>query len=108
MEPYIICFITVDDQDKAAQIARAIVEKRIAACANIVHEIKSIYMWKGELCQEKEVLIIAKTRRALFGKLRDTVKAIHPYEVPEIISLTIDQGLPEYLAWIDDCTETRN
>jgi len=106
MTPYLICLVTIDDAAKATVIARTLVERKLAACVNIVPEIRSIYSWKGQVCDEIERLLIIKTRAPLFDQLRDTVRSLHPYEVPEIISLTIDQGLPEYLRWIDDSTST--
>ena len=91
MGSYILCLVTIDDIGKAGEMARALVEK-------------SIYRWKGDVCDDPECLMILKTREELFPKLQTVVRELHPYEVPEIISLTIDQGLPEYLRWIDDCT----
>jgi periplasmic divalent cation tolerance protein len=90
--------------DKAARIARELVEKKLAACVNIIPELRSIYAWQGRVCDERECLMIMKTRRDLFDQLRDTVKELHPYDVPEIISLSIEQGLQDYLKWIDDST----
>ncbi len=104
MGSYIVCFVTIDDPNKAAEIARTLVKNRIVACANIVHEIRSIYSWKGEVCDDREALLIMKTRENLFPDLKRAVRELHPYEVPEIIALTIDQGLPEYLQWINDST----
>lgn len=104
MGPYILCLVTIDDPEKAALIARHLVEKKLAACVNIIPEVRSIYAWKGQICDEAERLLIAKTRDALFEDLKAAVRSLHPYEVPEIIALDIDNGLPEYLRWIDDCT----
>jgi len=104
MGVYILCLVTIDDPEKAALIARQLVEKKLAACVNIVPEVRSIYSWKGQVCDETERLMIAKTRSDLFEEFQATVQSLHPYEVPEIIALDIDHGLPEYLRWIDDCT----
>ncbi len=104
MGRYTVCLVTIDDPGKAAELARLLVEKKLAACVNIISEIRSIYQWKGKVCDEKEVLMIIKTRTRLFGELKAAVKASHPYEVPEIISLPIDDGLADYLQWIDSCT----
>jgi periplasmic divalent cation tolerance protein len=104
MGSYILCLVTIDDIGKAGEMARALVEKEIVACVNIIPEIRSIYRWKGAVCDDPECLMILKTKEELFPKLQTVVRELHPYEVPEIISLTIDQGLPEYLRWIDDCT----
>jgi len=104
MGPYVLGLVTIDDPAKAANIARILVEKKLAACVNIIPEIQSIYSWKGEICSEKERLLIIKTRRDLFKELQLTVKDLHPYEVPEIIAVDIQHGLPEYLQWINDST----
>ncbi|MGB6064296.1 MAG: divalent-cation tolerance protein CutA [Desulfomonilaceae bacterium] len=104
MRPYIVCLVTIDDPSKAANIARVLVEKKLAACVNIIPEIQSIYSWKGQICDETERLMIIKTRHNLFHELQMAVKELHPYEVPEIIAVNIEHGLPEYLQWIDDST----
>lgn len=104
MGPYTICLVTIDDLEKAAQIAKILVEKKLVACVNIVPKIRSIYSWKGQLCDDSEVLMIMKTRGALFDELCIAVKDLHPYEVPEIISWNIERGLESYLTWIDDVT----
>ena len=104
MGRYIVCFVTIDDLEKAAHIARHVVEKNVSACVNIMPKLLSIYSWQGQVCDETENLLIIKTRGDLFPTLMSTVKKLHPYEVPEIVALDIVQGLPEYLKWIDDST----
>jgi periplasmic divalent cation tolerance protein len=104
MGSYLVCLVTIDDAAKAAEIAKVLVEKKIVACVNILPQMRSIYQWKGEVCDEFESLMVMKTRQGLFQDLVHAVRELHPYEVPEIISLTIDHGLPEYLRWIDDST----
>jgi periplasmic divalent cation tolerance protein len=104
MTCYIVCLVTINDRVRAAEIARSLVEKNLVACVNIVPEIRSIYSWKGTICDETEMLLIMKTRKDLYAELESTVKALHPYEVPEIIALDIKQGLADYLRWIDDTT----
>ena len=108
MGSYILCLVTIDDIGTAGEIAQALVEKEIVACVNIIPQIRSIYRWKGDVCDHPESLMILKTREEFFPKLQTAVRELHPYEVPEIIGLTIDQGLPEYLHWIDDCTGERD
>lgn len=97
---YVMVFSTVADKDKAAQIARAVVEEGLAACCNIVPGLRSIYKWKGELCDEPEVLCLFKTRASLFERLRERIREMHAYEVPEVVSVEIADGLGDYLDWI--------
>lgn len=98
---HIVVFITAPP-DKAAELGRALVEARLAACANIVPAIRSIYRWQGELCDDEEALLVIKSRADRLPRLRDKVTALHPYEVPEVIALPIVAGHPPYLSWIDD------
>jgi periplasmic divalent cation tolerance protein len=106
MSSYILCLVTIDDSDRAEYIARILVEKRLTACVNILPRVRSIYSWKGEVCDESEKLMIMKTKGHLFERLQKEIRELHPYEVPEIIALNIDHGLPEYLRWIDESTDT--
>ena len=106
MGPYIVCLVTIDDPEKAAQIARFVVEKKLAACVNILPQIRSIYTWKGQLCDETELLMIMKTRGDRFDELQSAIKELHPYEVPEIVSLNIDRGFADYLKWLDESIAT--
>jgi len=104
MGSYILCLVTIDDLKKASEIAGILVENKLAACVNIIPEIQSIYRWKGEICNDTEQLMIIKTQEHLFGRLEAVVKKMHPYEIPEIISVDIQQGYQGYLRWIDDST----
>jgi periplasmic divalent cation tolerance protein len=99
-DSYVVVFSTAPNAEDASSIATAVVDEGLAACCNIVPGLRSIYKWKGELCDEPEVLCIFKTRAGLFEKLRDRIKELHSYEVPEVVSIAIDNGLPEYLDWI--------
>ena len=99
MTDVLVVFITTPLAD-APRIAKAIVEQRLAACVNIVPGIRSIYRWQGKIEDEPEALLVAKTARDRFDALRDGVKQLHPYTVPEIIALPVVAGSPEYLAWV--------
>ncbi len=99
-----ITFITVSHADEAYSIAKTLVEERLAACMNIIPAIRSIYLWKGEICDDPEYLLIAKTTRDVFPLLKARVKALHSYEVPEIIAVPVQDGHEPYLAWVAECT----
>jgi len=101
MGEHIVVLITASTEEEAAQIARALVESRLAGCVNIIQGVRSIYRWQGKVEDEVEVLMILKTRRALFDELMRRVKELHSYAVPEIISLPITEGMEEYLEWLD-------
>jgi len=102
---YIIVFITARDEDEAVRISRTIVEESLAACVNIIKTVRSIYRWQGRVEDEQEVLMIAKTKRALFERLQMRVKKLHSYSVPEIIGLPVIEGSKEYLEWLGQETE---
>ncbi|MFH0732248.1 MAG: divalent-cation tolerance protein CutA [Candidatus Omnitrophota bacterium] len=100
MKNYVVVFITAVSMQQAQKIANALVDKRLAACVNIIADIKSIYIWKGKKETANEVLLIAKSKKGNFKKIVKAVRALHSYEVPEIISLKIDDGCKEYLKWL--------
>ncbi len=103
-----IVFVTAGSEDEAATIGQTLVEERLAACANIVPRIRSIYRWKGQIYDEQEFLIIIKTKTSQFEMLQDRVKKLHSYEVPEIISFPVSRGLPQYLEWVLEETAGRS
>ncbi len=101
----IVVLVTAPTAEKAAEIARAVVEERLAACGNVVPGIRSLYRWQGKIQDEPEALLLLKTTRARFEALRERVLALHPYDVPEVVALPVEAGSAPYLAWID--AETR-
>lgn len=102
----IIVLITAPDQATARQIASHLVEKRLAACVNILPGVQSIFRWQGEVQNESELLMVVKTRRELLHThLIPAVKALHPYQTPEIIALPVLDGALDYLEWIDQSTQ---
>ena len=96
---FIVVFVAVGQEKEAKTIARTLVEESLAACVGMVPQ-KSIYRWKGETIEDKEILLIIKTQQNRFASLRDRVLALHSYEVPEIISIPIQEGHGAYLEWI--------
>ena len=99
-----LVMVTVGDAKEALTIARTLVEEKLVACFQIIPGIRSIYRWKGEICDEEEQLFLMKTRSALFPALQDRIRQLHSYEVPEIVSFPIADGLPDYLNWVIDNT----
>ena len=102
MKKYILVLITASSLQEGERIGSSLVEEGLAACCNIIPEIKSIFKWKGKICKEKEVLLLVKSKKALFKKLQERVKKLHSYEVPEIIAIPIEAGLKDYLKWVDE------
>ena len=96
-----IVLTTCPDGDCAERIARALVEEGLAACVNILPPTRSIYRWKGKIEDATEQLLVIKSTLARFPAIRDRLRALHPYELPEIIAVPIADGLPEYLAWLN-------
>lgn len=96
----IVAFVTTPNAEKAAEIARALVEEGLAACGNVVPQLRSMYRWQGKVFDEPEALLILKTQRSRFEALRARVVALHPYECPEVIALPVEEGHAPYLAWI--------
>jgi periplasmic divalent cation tolerance protein len=104
MTDKIVVLVSCGSAREARRIARALVEGRLAACGNILEApVRSIYRWKGKVEAAKEYLLLIKTSRKRFAALRDTVRRLHSYEVPEIVALPMVEGSPEYLRWISAC-----
>jgi len=96
----LIAFCTFPDADVAGKIVREIVDLRLAACGNILPQMHSIYRWQGKVESGDESLAIFKLDASRYSEFETKLRALHPYEVPEIISCKIDNGLPEYLSWV--------
>ncbi|MCL2382191.1 MAG: divalent-cation tolerance protein CutA [Treponema sp.] len=104
---YSITVTTAGDKDSARAIGRLLVEKRLAACVQMI-PIESIYVWQGKVCEEGETAMLIKSKTSLFGEIKALIRENHGYEVPEIIQIPITGGLPEYLQWIAGCVDAKN
>ena len=101
----IVVLVVTSTREEGETIARRLVEDRLAACVNLVPQIRSVFRWEGALCQEDESLLVIKSTRDRFPALVTAVKKLHSYTVPEIIALPIVEGAEEYLRWIDESTK---
>ncbi|NWR08735.1 CUTA protein, partial [Paradoxornis webbianus] len=97
-----IALVTCLNEQIARDIARAIMDKRLAAYVNILPKSSALYFWKGELEESTEILLLVKTRTSKIGELSNYIRSIHPFEIPDIVSLPIDQGNPLFLRWIGE------
>ena len=103
---YSLIITTAPSKESAKIIAGFLVEKQLAACVQMF-PIESVYTWKGETCNEDEIVLFIKSKSSFFDKIKTAIKENHKYEIPEIIQVPITDGLPEYLKWIDDCIENK-
>ncbi len=100
MSSHIVVFTMVSDKKEATKIAQSLLKERLIACANIVGPVSSLFWWEGKINKANEFLVIMKSRKNLFKKLSERVKELHSYEVPEVITLPVTEGLPSYLNWL--------
>ena len=101
-ETYQLILTTAGSDEQAEAIARALVERRLAACVNIVGQVCSIYRFKGKIEREGEQLLVIKSAARLFPKVRDAIRELHSYEVPEVLAIPIQAGDEAYLAWLGE------
>ena len=102
----IVIYCTVPNKKLAKEIAGVLMKHRLAACVSMVENVKSVFSWEGEICEEKEVLLMIKTRRANYGKIKLVIEDMHSYSVPEIIALPIVDCSEDYLKWLVQETES--
>jgi periplasmic divalent cation tolerance protein len=105
-EQVLVILVTVANQKEAIRIGQEMVNAKLAACANIIPRIQSIYRWKGKVVRAQEVLLILKSTRARYRALENAIKAMHTYETPEIIGWPVKEGLDQYIGWVR--SETHN
>ncbi|MCJ7561114.1 divalent-cation tolerance protein CutA [Candidatus Bathyarchaeota archaeon] len=100
---YIIVIVTTASKQEAEEIAQHLLRERLTACANIIGPVSSLFHWSGKIEKAEEYLIFMKSRKDLFEKLSEAVKALHSYEVPEILALPIVKGSKAYIDWLESC-----
>ena len=100
----LLVLCTCPDRASADVIAQALLERRLAACINILPGVSSMYRWQGKIETAEEVLLVIKTRQPRYAELEAEILSHHPYELPEVVAVPLDRGLPGYLAWIEQCT----
>ena len=104
----VLAFCTFPDADTARRVAHEIVSLQLAACGNVIPQIHSVYRWEGKIETADEALAIFKLPAARYSEFEAKLRSLHPYDVPEIISCRIDQGLPEYLRWVIESCSPEN
>ena len=100
-----IVLTTAGSEEEARKIARHLVEKRLAACVNIIPQIESIYRWQGKVDSSREWLLLVKTTDERFPAVRDAIRKLHSYELPECVVLNIEDGSSDYLQWLADSVQ---
>jgi periplasmic divalent cation tolerance protein len=100
--PYNVIIVTASSKNEAEKIAKTLLEERLIACANIISPVQSLFWWQGKVNEAQEHIILMKTRKDLFSKLSERVKALHSYQIPEIIAIPIVEGFKPYMEWLDN------
>lgn len=101
----IVVLVTAGSAQSAEAIARALVSERLAACVNVLPGVRSIYRWEGKVVDDAEWLLVIKSRRSRFAALEARVRALHPYQIPEVVALDVVEGSNPYLDWLFAETE---
>ena len=104
MTDAIVVLTTLASAEEAVTLVRTLLERRLIACGNILPGVRSLYRWEGKVADEREVVVILKTRRVRLDALELAFGELHPYKVPELLALPVSAGLHKYLEWIDDET----
>jgi periplasmic divalent cation tolerance protein len=102
----LMVFTHVPNHDAALKIAQALIEQKLAACVNILAQCTSVYRWQGKLETGAEFPLVIKTRTEIYDDVESAIKSLHPYELPDILAVPVERGLPEYLDWVNAETVT--
>ena len=105
MTEMLIVFTSFAAEEDAARVVRTLVEERLAACGSLLPGARSIYRWKGELADAREVVVLLKTRKQDWTALMSRLHELHPYETPECLAVRVASGAPKYLAWLDEALQ---
>ena len=97
---FALALTTVGSEANALALARVLVGRRLAACVNVIPKVRSVYRWKGKREEAREWLLVMKTRRKNLTRMEKVIRELHSYEVPEILSIALDQGSSAYLKWL--------
>jgi periplasmic divalent cation tolerance protein len=103
----LVVLTNLPDREGAIQFARALVERRLAACVNVLSGCTSVYRWKGAVEEAQEVPVLIKARGARYDELEAAIRQLHPYELPEIVAVPVVRGLSDYLEWVAEETAIR-
>ncbi len=100
----LLAFCTCPDESVALSLAETLVGEGLAACVNLLPGVRSIYVWQGKMQRDAEVLLLIKTTASRFPELAARLRELHPYDLPEIMAVSVRHGLPDYLNWVITCT----
>ena len=103
--PLLLILCTAPDRETALKLANSLLDQGLAACVNITSPVTSVYRWQGQLEQSDEILLLIKSVEKQYQRVEDLLRAQHPYELPEIIAVPVEQGLDDYLDWVERCTK---
>ncbi len=98
-----LIYCTCPDRETAEKIARHLIKTQLAACINIIPGITSIYQWQGKIESAEEHLLLIKSRQDLYPQVEQAIIRLHPYELPEVVAVSMARALPDYLHWMDSC-----
>lgn len=103
--PLLLILCTAPDRESALKLSNTLLEQGLAACVNLTSPVTSVYRWQGKLEQSEEILLLIKTTEKQYQRVEAALRAQHPYELPEIIAVPVEQGLDEYLDWVERCVK---
>ncbi len=107
MTDAVMVFVTASSDEEAARIAKTLVDERLVACVNMVPGVRSFFFWEGKTQDEREVLLICKSRLSCMPNIITRVKSLHSYAVPEVIALPVSAGSQDYLSWVEETVRER-